>query len=401
MIVLVLNCGSSSIKYQVIDIDNNSDALLAKGLVDRIGLPEGSLTHKPVGKNNFELKQPIPDHTTGISLVLDALTNPEHGVIADLKEVKAVGHRVAHGGEFFADSAVVTEKVKEQIRSLFAIAPLHNPANLKGVNAVKEVAPEMPQVGVFDTAFHQSMPKSSYMYAIPYEMYEKYGIRRYGFHGTSHRFVSAELAKALGKPIEELKIMTCHLGNGSSITAVDGGKAIDTSMGFTPQEGICMGTRSGTIDPTVVTYLMKKHGYSAQEMEDILNKKSGFLGVSGISNDTRDVDAAAKAGNYRAELSLKILANGIKKHIGAYAAEMNGLDALVFTAGIGENQANIREKVCENMKFLGIEIDVDKNNNFTRGVPFDITKDGARVRTGIIPTDEEYMIALDTKQLCE
>jgi acetate kinase len=293
----------------------------------------------------------------------------------------------------------VTEKVIKDLETIVPINPLHGPPAIAGMKAAQDVLPGVPMVAVFDTSFYSEIEDFRYVYPIPYEYYEKDGVRRYGFHGTSHRYVSAKLAEVLGKPIEELKIVTCHLGNGSSITAVDGGKAIDTSMGFTPQEGIEMGTRSGTIDPTIVTYLMKTKGYSAQEMEDILNKKSGLLGVSGLSNDCRNVSAAAVNGDYRAELAIKILANGIKKYIGSYAAEMNGLDAVVFTAGIGENQSNIRSRVCANMSFLGIEIDEDKNENFTRGIPFNITKEGAKVQTWIIPTDEEYMIALDTQKL--
>ena len=398
MKILVLNAGSSSLKYQLFDMEK--ETILAKGLCERIGTG-GAVTHKPTGKDPVSEEIALPDHGAALERVLALLTDATHGVVASIEEIDAVGHRVAHGGEELKESARITASTIAYLESIIPINPLHGPPAIAGIKACLALMPSVPQVAVFDTSFYSEIEDFRYVYPIPYEFYEQDRVRRYGFHGTSHRFVSAELAKALGKPIEELKIVTCHLGNGSSITAVDGGKAIDTSMGFTPQEGICMGTRSGTIDPTVVTYLMKKHGYSAQEMEDILNKKSGFLGVSGISNDTRDVDAAAKEGNYRAELSLKILANGIKKHIGAYAAEMNGLDALVFTAGIGENQANIREKVCENMKFLGIEIDVDKNNNFTRGVPFDITKEGARVATWIIPTNEEYMIAIDTQRLTQ
>ncbi|MBQ9131038.1 MAG: acetate kinase [Clostridia bacterium] len=396
MFILVLNAGSSSLKYQLFDMEQKS--ILAKGLCERIGTG-GVITHKPTGKDQFYEETDFADHGVALEKVLSLLTSAEYGVVGSIKEIDAVGHRVAHGGEQLKESARITESTIAYLESIIPINPLHGPPAIAGMKACLKLMPEVPQVAVFDTSFYSDIEDFRYVYPIQYEFSETDRVRRYGFHGTSHRFVSAELAKALGKPIEELKIVTCHLGNGSSITAVKNGKAIDTSMGFTPQEGICMGTRSGSIDPTVVTYLMKTHGYSAQEMEDILNKKSGFLGVSGISNDTRDVDAAAKEGNYRAALALKILANGIKKHIGSYAAEMNGLDALVFTAGIGENQANIRQMVCEDMSFLGIEIDKEKNENFTRGVPFDISKEGAKVATWIIPTNEEYMIAVDTQRI--
>ena len=398
MKILVLNAGSSSLKYQLFDME--SGAVQAKGTCERIGAG-GTVTHKRSGAEPYFEEIDLPNHGVALERVLSLLTSAEHGVIASVKEIDAVGHRVAHGGEQLKTSTKITESVIKYLESIVPINPLHGPPAIAGMKACLSLMPDVVQVAVFDTSFYSEIEDFRYVYPIPYEFYEQDHIRRYGFHGTSHRYVSAELAKVLGKPIEELKIITCHLGNGSSITAVDGGKAIDTSMGFTPQEGIVMGTRSGSIDPTVVTYLMKTKGYSAQEVEDILNKKSGLLGVSGISNDCRNITAAAKEGNTRAELAFKILVNGIKKHIGAYAAEMNGLDALVFTAGIGENQANIREAVCENMSLLGIEIDKEKNENFTRGIPFDITKEGARVATWIIPTDEEYMIAIDTQKLAQ
>ena len=398
MKILVLNAGSSSLKYQLFDME--SGAVQAKGTCERIGAG-GTVTHKRSGAEPYFEEIDLPNHGVALERVLSLLTSAEYGVIASVKEIDAVGHRVAHGGEQLKTSTKITESVIKYLESIVPINPLHGPPAIAGMKACLSLMPEVVQVAVFDTSFYSEIEDFRYVYPIPYEFYEQDHIRRYGFHGTSHRYVSAELAKVLGKPIEELKIITCHLGNGSSITAVDGGKAIDTSMGFTPQEGIAMGTRSGSIDPTVVTYLMKTKGYSAQEVEDILNKKSGLLGVSGISNDCRNITAAAKEGNKRAELAFKILVNGIKKHIGAYAAEMNGLDALVFTAGIGENQANIREAVCENMSLFGIEIDKEKNENFTRGIPFDITKEGARVATWIIPTDEEYMIAIDTQKLAQ
>ena len=396
MKILVLNAGSSSLKYQLFNMEDGT--VVAKGLCERIGAG-GAITHKRPDAEPFSEELELKDHGVALERVLALLTSKEYGVISSISEIDAVGHRVAHGGEKIKESTKITASMVEYLETLIPINPLHGPPAIAGIKACMKLMPEVVQVAVFDTSFYSGIEDFRYVYPIPYEFYENDKIRRYGFHGTSHRYVSMELAKAVGKPIEELKIVTCHLGNGSSITAVDGGKAIDTSMGFTPQEGIAMGTRSGSIDPTVVTYLMKTKGYTAQEVEDIINKKSGLLGVSGLSNDCRNIAAAAAEGNYRAALALKILTNGIKKHIGAYVAEMNGIDALVFTAGIGENQSNIRELTCEGMEFFGIKIDKEKNNNFTRGIPFDISTDDARVRTWIIPTDEEYMIALDTEKL--
>ena len=398
MKILVLNAGSSSLKYQLFNMEDG--AVVAKGLCERIGAG-GAITHKRPDAENFSEEIELKDHGVALERVLTLLTSKEYGVISSISEIDAVGHRVAHGGEKIKESTKITASMVEYLETLIPINPLHGPPAIAGIKACMKLMPEVVQVAVFDTSFYSGIEDFRYVYPSPYEFYENDQIRRYGFHGTSHRYVSMELAKAVGKPIEELKIVTCHLGNGSSITAVDGGKAIDTSMGFTPQEGICMGTRSGSIDPTVITYLMQTKGYSAKEVEDIINKKSGLLGVSGISNDCRNVYAAAQEGNKRAELAMNILVNGIKKHIGSYAAEMNGLDALVFTAGIGENQANIREAVCENMDLLGIEIDKERNLNFTRGIPFDISKKGAKVATWIIPTDEEYMIAIDTQRLAK
>ena len=397
MKILVLNAGSSSLKYQLFNMDTSE--VLAKGTCERIGAG-GTITHKKSGAQPLFEEIDLPNHSTALARVLELLCSAELGVIASVKEIEAVGHRVVHGGEML-ESSRITESVVKYLETIVPLNPLHGPPAIAGIRACLELMPDVPQAAVFDTSFYSTIEDFRYIYPIPYEFYENDKIRRYGFHGTSHRYVSAELAKALGKPIEELKIVTCHLGNGSSITAIDGGKAIDTSMGFTPQEGIAMGTRSGSIDPTIVTYLIKAKGYTADEVENILNKKSGLLGITGLSNDCRNVTEAAADGNKRAELAIKILTNGIKKHIGAYAAEMNGIDALVFTAGIGENQWNIREKVCEDMSFLGIEIDKDKNKNFTRGIPFDISAEGARVATWIIPTDEEYMIAIDTQRIAE
>lgn len=334
-----------------------------------------------------------------LSRVLELLSGKEYGVISSIKEIDAVGHRVAHGGEQLKKSSRITEAVIKYLETIVPINPLHGPPAIAGIKACMALMPNVPQVAVFDTSFYSDIEDFRYVYPIPYEFYEEDRVRRYGFHGTSHRYVSLELAKTLGKKPEELKVITCHLGNGSSVTAVDRGVAIDTSMGFTPQEGIVMGTRSGSLDPTVVTYLMKQEGYTAQEMENILNKKSGLLGISGVSNDCRNIWEAAKGGNKRAELAMKMLANSIKKHIGAYTAEMNGLDALVFTAGIGENDWQMRELVCDNLSYLGVEIDKEKNKNFTRGINQNISGEGSRVQVWVIPTDEEYMIALDTQKI--
>jgi len=396
MKILVLNAGSSSLKYQLFDMESGD--ILAKGVCERIGMG-GTVTHKRPGADNLDMELELADHSAAIQTVIDLLTSAEHGVIASIGEIDAVGHRVVHGGEELTKSTRVTESVIRYLETIVPINPLHGPPAIAGMKACVELMPEIPQVVVVDTSFYSDIEDYRYVYPIPYEFYEKDHVRRYGFHGTSHRYVSEQLAKIMGKPLSELKVVTCHLGNGSSVTAVQDGKAVDTSMGFTPQEGIIMGTRSGSLDPTVVPYLMKKHGYTPEEMENILNKKSGLLGISGLSNDCRNLTAAAAEGNPRAALALKMLANSIKRYIGAYTAEMNGIDALVFTAGIGENQWNVRQLVCENMSYLGIEIDEEKNRNFTRGIPFDITKEGARVATWIIPTDEEYMIAIDTQRI--
>ena len=400
MVILVLNCGSSSIKYQVIDMEQTGSTLLAKGLVERIGLSDGVLTHKPVGRENFELHRAIPDHTTGIRLVLDALTDPAHGVVGSLDEIKAVGHRVAHGGEFFPESCLVTKQVQEKIRSLFQIAPLHNPANLEGILSIEKVLPGVKQVAVFDTSFHQTLPATNFMYALPYEYYQKYGIRKYGFHGTSHKYVAHKAAEYLEEPIERLKLITCHLGNGSSIAAVDQGKVVDTSMGMTPLAGLMMGTRCGDLDPSVVNYLKYTLNITGHQLDEILNKKSGLLGVSGVSSDKRDVEAAAAAGNPRAQLASDMLNYQIKKTIGSYIAAMGGVDAIVFTGGIGEHDAIARAKICHHMDWLGIRIDTEKNKHPVGDV-CEITAWGAKVRTLVIATDEELMIARDTKEVLE
>ena len=398
MIVLVLNCGSSSIKYQVIDIDNNSDALLAKGLVDRIGLSEGSLTHKPTGKDKYEVKMPIPDHTTGISLVLEALTDATHGVISDLKEIKAVGHRVAHGGEYFKQSSLIDEQAKENIRSLFEIAPLHNPANLEGVLSIEKVLPGVPQVGVFDTSFHQSIPAINYLYALPYEYYEKYRVRKYGFHGTSHKYVAKIGAEFAGLDINNSKIVTCHIGNGGSVTAVLNGESFDTSMGFSPLDGLVMGTRCGSVDASAVTYIGEREGMSYAELNSMMNKKSGVYGMTGLSSDMRDIDDAYDAGNEKAIVARDLYYNRVKKFVGEYAAEMGGVDLVIFTGGVGENSADLRRYVCRNMEFMGIKLN-DAVNDVTRGVNTIISTNDSKVKVAVIATNEELVIATDTYEL--
>lgn len=397
MVILVLNCGSSSIKYQVIDMNDASSELLAKGIVERIGLPEGDLTHKPVGKDKFELRQPIPDHTTGISLVMQALTDPEHGVIASLDEVKAVGHRVAHGGEFFPQSCLVDDDVKRKIASLCQIAPLHNPASLQGIEAIETVLPGVRQVTVFDTSFHQTIPAVNYMFALPYAYYEKYRVRKYGFHGTSHKYVTQRAADMLGKPLSTLKLISCHLGNGSSIAAVCGGKSVDTSMGFTPLAGLPMGTRSGDLDAGILEFLMNKYHMDIKEMLNVLNKKSGVQGVSGVSSDFRDLCSAAEGGNQRAELALEMFNYSVKKYIGAYAAAMGGVDAIIFTAGVGENDSQQRMAIASGLEFMGVKMDADANN--IRGKEAIISAIDSKVKVLLIPTNEELMIALDTAAL--
>ncbi|MBR6672774.1 MAG: acetate kinase [Alistipes sp.] len=398
MIVLVLNCGSSSIKYQVIDIDDNSNALLAKGLVDRIGLSEGSLTHKPSGKDKYEVKMPIPDHTTGISLVLEALTDATHGVIENLKEIKAVGHRVAHGGEFFKSSALIDEQAKENIRSLFEIAPLHNPANLEGVLSIEKVLPGVPQVGVFDTSFHQTIPAINYLYALPYEYYDKYRVRKYGFHGTSHKFVAKIGAEFAGLDINNSKIITCHVGNGGSITAVLNGESFDTSMGFSPLDGLVMGTRCGNVDASAVTYIGEREGMSYAELNSMMNKKSGVYGMTGLSSDMRDIDAAYNAGNEKAIVARDMYYNRVKKFVREYAAEMGGVDLVIFTGGVGENSADLRRYVCKNMEFMGIKLN-DAVNDVTHGDNAIISTDDSKVKVAVIATNEELVIATDTYEL--
>ncbi len=398
MIILVLNCGSSSLKYQVLDMkDDEVYDLLAKGLVERIGMETGCLKHQATGKEPFVREMPISDHTVGIKAVIDALLDKEYGVLSSLEDIEAVGHRVVHGAEEFVCSQLITDEVVAQLEKCSVFAPLHNPANILGIKAVTAVLPDVPQVGVFDTAFHQTMPSYAYMYALPYEYYEKYGIRRYGFHGTSHKYVSAKGAKFAGLDINYSKIITCHLGNGSSIAAVVNGKSIDTTMGFTPLEGLIMGTRCGNVDPDVVTYIQEKEGLSASEMSKVLNKKSGFLGLSCVSSDARDLDAAANDGNPKAKLTLKKLTYDITKFIGAYAAAMNGVDLIVFTGGIGENNSRLRRRVCENLTYLGVKFDYDAN--VVRGVDTMLTLPDSNVKVALITTNEELMIARDTMHI--
>ncbi len=398
MIILVLNCGSSSLKYQLLDMKSDEVYdLLAKGLVERIGMEAGCIKHQATGKDKVVKEMPIADHTVGIKAVLEALTDKEHGVLSTLEDIEAVGHRVVHGGEEFFCSQLIDENVIAQIEKCSDIAPLHNPANLLGIRAVAEVLPTVPQVAVFDTAFHQSMPAYAYMYALPYEYYDKYRIRRYGFHGTSHKYVSAKGAKFAGLDLGYSKIITCHLGNGSSIAAVANGKSIDTSMGFTPLEGIIMGTRCGNVDPDVVTYLQEKEGLSAAEMSKVLNKKSGFAGLSCVSSDARDLNDAANAGDPKAKLTLKKLTYDITKYIGAYAAAMNGVDLIVFTGGIGENNSRLRRRVCENLTYLGLKFDYEAN--VATGKDVLISLPDSKVKVAVITTNEELVIAQDTMHI--
>jgi acetate kinase len=397
MIVLVLNCGSSSIKYQVIDMAHESK-LLAKGIVERIGLPDAILTHKPEGKEKYETTTSIPDHTTGINLILKTLVDSNYGVIGSLNDIVAVGHRVAHGGEFFTQSSLIDERVKSEIEKCIELAPLHNPANLKGILSMEKLLPGVPQVAVFDTSFHQTMPKHAYLYAIPYEYYEKRKIRRYGFHGTSHKYVAQKACRILGVDFEKQKIITCHLGNGASIAAIQYGKSVDTSMGFTPVEGLIMGTRSGDVDPGILLYLAEKENLSIKEVNDLVNKKSGVMGISGLSSDMRDLECAAAEGNERAQLALDMYYYRVKKFVGSYAAAMDGVDILIFTGGIGENDALLREKVSVALDFMGIDFDVDANRG-VRGKDKLLTKPTSRVKVMAITTNEELVIATDTANI--
>ena len=397
MKVLVLNSGSSSIKYQLFNMEDES--VLARGIVERIGIADSFLEQENIEGEEILWQEDVPDHSRGISLVIDALQDEEKGVLKDMDEINALGHRVVHGGEKFADSVLITSEVVEKIEEVSELAPLHNPPNLAGIKECQRLMPDKPQVGVFDTAFHQTMPEEAYIYALPYEYYQKYGIRRYGFHGTSHKFVSRRAAELMDKALEELKIITCHLGNGASVAAVDQGRSVDTSMGLTPLEGLVMGTRCGDIDPAIVPFLQKKEGLEPEEVDSIMNKESGLLGISGISNDSRDVSEAAQQGNKRARLAAKVFNYRVKKYIGAYAAAMGGTDAIVFTAGIGENDGAIRAAILENLEFLGFKLDETKNN--TRGEEIEISTPGSRVKVFAIPTNEELVIARDTAKILE
>jgi acetate kinase len=396
MKILVVNAGSSSLKYQLIDMQNEN--AIAKGVCDRIGLANAFLKGSANGKD-FEIKCDLPNHTVAVKLVLETLTGKEHGVIKSMSEIAAVGHRTVHSAEDYAGSVLIDDKVLAVCEANAELAPLHVPANIMGIRACMEVMPNTPMAGVFDTAFHATMPQAAYMYAIPYEAYTDWKIRRYGFHGTSHKYVSQSAAEFLGKKPSELKIVTCHLGNGSSVAAVDGGKSVDTSMGFTPLEGVPMGTRSGDIDPFVVEYLMKKGNMTVGQALDYLNKKSGVLGISGVSSDFRDIRAAADGGNTRAKLALDVFCYRVKKFIGAYAAAMGGLDAIVFTAGIGENTPTIRASILSNLEFLGASYDKKLNDNCPRGKIVDISAKGAKVKSLVVPTNEELVIARETWEL--
>lgn len=396
MKILVLNCGSSSIKYALYNMDDKS--VMTSGGAERVGLDGAFVKVKLPNGEKKTVMHDIPEHTEGVKFIFSLLTDPEIGVIKDLNEIDAVGHRMVHGGEKFNKSVVLTDEVLKTFEECIDLAPLHNPANLKGVKAVSELMPGLPQVGVFDTAFHQTMPAHSYLYAIPYELYEKYGVRRYGFHGTSHRYVSKRVCDFLGVNPADKKVITCHIGNGGSIAAVDGGKCVDTSMGLTPLEGLMMGTRSGDIDGGAITFLEKKLGLDADGMSNLLNKKSGVLGITGISSDMREIESANDEGNERAKLALDMYSYRIKKYVGAYAAAMGGCDIIVFTAGVGENQASMREDVCKNMEYMGVRLDVEKNKTI-RGEEAIISTPDSKVTVCVIPTDEELMIATDTMNL--
>ena len=398
MIILVINCGSSSIKYQLLDMKSDEVYdLLAKGLVEKVGLPMGCITHKPTGKDKMYKELSIPDHKIGMQIVLDALVDPEYGVLKSFDDIEAIGHRVVQGADFFSGSAIVNEDVISKIEICCDYAPLHNPAHLLGIRACQHVLPSVPQVVTFDTAYHQTMPDYAYMYALPYEYYEKYRVRRYGAHGTSHQFVADKGAKFVGLDLNNSKIITCHIGNGSSISAIVNGKVVDTSMGFTPLEGMIMGTRCGNIDPNVVPYIMKKENLTPDEMTTIMNKKSGFLGVSGVSSDARDIDTAANEGNYRAKLVFKKLSYDIIKIIGSYIAVMDGVDAIFFTAGIGENNVRLRRRVCENFSYMGLKFDYEAN--VAQGVDTLLSCPDSKVKVALITTDEELVIARDTMHL--
>lgn len=396
MIIFVVNCGSSSIKYQLLNM--NGEQVLAKGLIERIGMEGSVLKHTPTGKYTVDISAEIPDHSVGIQMALDALTNEEYGVIDSMDEIDAVGHRVVHGGERFTDSVLISDDVLNGIEACAEIAPLHNPPNLYGIKACMRLMYNTPQVAVFDTAFHQTMPKVAYLYGLPYEMYVKYGLRRYGFHGTSHKYVVQQAAEMMGEHMSDLRFITCHLGNGASIAAIKYGKSIDTSMGYTPLEGLVMGTRSGEIDPAIIPFLMEKENMNAQQIDDYLNRRSGILGISGLSSDFRDLESAANRGDERSQLAIDIFAYKVKKYIGGYVAAMGGVDAIIFTAGLGENSPFMRDKICNGLEYLGTRIDPELNK--LRGKQMEISIKRARVKIFVIPTNEELVIARDTLNIC-
>ncbi len=394
MKILVVNCGSSSLKYQLIDME--TEEVMAKGYLEKIGLEDSFLTHTVNGEKHKTEKK-ISNHQEGIKLVIEQLLDKDYGVIKDLKEIDAVGHRIVHGGEKFSKSVLITDEVEDTIKECIPLAPLHNPAGIIGIEACKQALPGVPMVAVFDTAFHQTLPKKAYMYAIPYEYYEKYGVRKYGFHGTSHRYVSKRVAEVMKKPVEDLKIIACHLGQGASLCAIDAGKSIETTMGLTPLAGVPMGSRSGDIDPSIVTFLMKKENLSCDEMDTILNKKSGKLGLSGVSIDDRDIEAEAEKGNNRAQLAIDNFVYQVAGYIGKLAVQMKGVDVITFAGGIGENGIDARKQICEYLEFMGVKIDDEKNN--CRGKEVEITTTDSKVKVYVIPTNEELMIARDTMEL--
>ena len=397
MKILVINCGSSSLKYQLIDME--TEDVMAKGLVERIGIEGSRIKHETIGKEKKTIETPMQDHKRALELVMESLTNEEYGAIKSLDEIDAVGHRVVHGGEDFAKSVIIDDKVLKGIEDNVEIAPLHNPPNIMGIKACQRLLPDVKQVAVFDTAFHQTMPEESYIYALPYEYYEKYKIRRFGFHGTSHKYITNKAAEMLEKDVYEVNLITCHLGNGSSICAVENGKSIDTSMGFTPLEGLAMGTRCGDLDPAILPFIMDKENLSTEEINTLINKKSGVLGISGVSSDFRDIEEARDQGNKRAKLALDIFEKRVRGYIGSYMTELDHVDAIVFTAGVGENSVEMRESIVAGLKSLGIKLDTERNN--VRGEDRLISSDDSSIKVFVIPTNEELMIARDTKELVE
>jgi acetate kinase len=395
MKVLVVNCGSSSVKYQLLNMEDES--VMARGLAERIGIEGSRLKHQAAGREEIIIEKPMPDHKTALKLITDVLTDEKTGVIKDVDEIYAVGHRVVHGGEKFSGSVRITDEVMDTLRECADLAPLHNPPNIMGIEACQQLMPGKPMAGTFDTAFHHTIPDYAYIYPIPYEYYKKYGVRKYGFHGTSHKYVAERAAEIVGEPLESLKIITCHLGNGASITAVNGGKSVETSMGFTPLEGLAMGTRCGSIDPAIIAFIMEKENKTVEEVNNILNKRSGVLGISGVSSDFRDLEQAAEKGDYNAKLAIEVFAYKVKKFIGSYSAVMNGVDVIVFTAGLGENSVSMRERICSGLDYLGLELDPEANN--VRGKEAIISKPGCKVKAVVVPTNEELMIARETVKI--